>query len=195
VTGDLVSLCRSRKEETMAEAGKVPITSEKKAAVPASMRAWLPFESLREEVDRLFEDFGRGFGRFPFGHTGLALEPFWRSEGTFGPALPAFDVVEKESAFQISAELPGLDEKDVEVTLADDVLTIKGEKKEEKEEKDKNYYRSERRFGSFQRVFELPPGIDQGKIEASFQKGVLKVVLPKSAEAQKKAKKIAISAK
>ena len=160
------------------------------------MREWLPFESLREEVDRLFEDFGRGFGRFPFGRTGLVLEPFWRSEGTFGPALPAVDVVEKESAFQISAELPGLDEKDVGITLADDVLTIRIEKKEEeKEEKDKNYYRSERRFGSFQRAFELPPGIDQGRIEASFRKGVLKVVLPKSAEAQKKTKKIAISAK
>jgi HSP20 family protein len=180
----------------MAEGGaKVPVTSEKKSAVPASARAWHPFETLREEVDRLFEDFGRGFGRFPFGRGGFALEPFWRTEASFGPALPAVDVVEKENAFQISAELPGLDEKDVEVTVADDVLTIKGEKKEEKEEKDKNYYRSERRFGSFQRVFEMPSGVDQNKIEASFQKGVLKVTLPKTPEAQKKTKKIAINAK
>ena len=180
----------------MAEGGgKVPVTSVKKSAVPASSRAWHPLENLREEVDRLFEDFGRGFGNFPFGRTGTALEPFWRSEAFFGSTLPAVDVVEKESAFQISAELPGLDEKDVEVTVADDILTIMGEKRDEKEERDKNYFRSERRFGSFQRVFELPSGIDQGRIEASFQKGVLKVVLPKTAEAQKKTKKIAINAK
>jgi HSP20 family protein len=180
----------------MAEGGaKVPVTSDKKSAVPATAQTWHPLETLREEVDRLFEDFGRGFGRFPFGRTGFALEPFWRTEASFGPTLPAVDVVEKENAFEISAELPGLDEKDVEVTLADDVLTIRGEKKEEKEQKDKNYYRSERRFGSFQRVFELPPGVDQGKIEASFRNGVLKVVLPKTAEAQKKTKKIAINAK
>ena len=83
----------------------------------------------------------------------------------------------------------------IEVKVADDILTIKGEKKEEKEEKDKNYYMSERRYGSFQRSFQLPPGVDQGKIDASFQKGVLTVTLPKSPEAQQKEKKIVVKAK
>ena len=83
----------------------------------------------------------------------------------------------------------------IEVKVADDILTIKGEKKEEKEEKDKNYYMSERRYGSFQRSFQLPAGVDQSKIDASFQKGVLTVTLPKSPEAQKKEKKIAVKAK
>ncbi|HZT19832.1 MAG TPA: Hsp20/alpha crystallin family protein [Dongiaceae bacterium] len=172
---------------------KVPVRSEKASPAPSPFWARSPFESLRTEIDRLFDD----FGRFPFGfgRSGGALEPFWRSAGQGGATMPAVDVVEKENAYEISAELPGLDEKNVEVKVADDVLTISGEKKEEKEEKEKGYYRSERRFGSFQRSFELPPGVDQNKIEASFQKGVLTVTLPKSSDAQKREKKIAINAK
>jgi HSP20 family protein len=109
--------------------------------------------------------------------------------------VPAVDVVEKEKEYQLLAELPGLDEKDVEVSVADDILTIKGEKKEEKEEKAKNYYVSERRYGTFQRSFQLPAGVDAEKIEANFQKGVLTVTLPKAPEALKKEKKIAIKSK
>ena len=110
-------------------------------------------------------------------------------------SAPVVDVVEKEREYQVSAELPGLEEKDVEVSVADDMLTIKGEKKEEKEEKAKNYYLSERRYGAFQRSFRLPPGVDSAKIEANFQKGVLTVTLPKTPEAQKKEKKIEIKTK
>jgi len=176
----------------MAEAsGKVAVKTER-AAAPAP-RARHPFESLRSEIDRVFEDFGRGFG-FPFGRGAFSLEPFWRADASFGAAVPAVDVVEKADAFEITAELPGLDEKDVELKLADGILTLSGEKKEEKEEKGKDYYRAERRFGSFQRSFEVPAAVDQAKIAASFQKGVLKVTLPKSPEALKKEKKISISA-
>jgi HSP20 family protein len=183
-------------EEIMAEpAGKVTVKSGAPAPAPSASRPRHPFESLRSEIDRVFEDFGRGFGQFPFGRSSFALEPFWRAETSIGAALPAVDVVEKADGFQITAELPGLDEKDVEVKVADDVLTITGEKKEEKEEKKKDYYRSERRYGAFQRAFELPPGVDQAKIAASFQKGVLTITLPKSAEAQQKEKKIAITSK
>jgi HSP20 family protein len=178
----------------MAESGgKVTVKSEQAVPAPGG-RMRHPYETLRGEIDRVFDEFGRGFG-FPFGRAGFSLEPFWRSETSFGPNLPAVDVVEKDRAYELSAELPGLGEKDVEVKLADNVLTISGEKKEEKEEKDKDYYRSERRYGSFQRAFELPPGVDQGKIEASFQKGVLKITLPKSVEAQSKEKKIPIASK
>ena len=101
---------------------------------------------------------------------------------------------ESDKAYEITAELPGMDEKDIEVNVANGALTIKGEKKEEKEEKQKDYYVSERRYGSFERYFELPDGVDAGKIEAAFKNGVLRVTLPKTAEAQKPAKKIEVKA-
>jgi len=100
---------------------------------------WEPFESLRREVDRMFEDFGRGFG------------------------APTVDVCERENEYEITAELPGMDASNVDVKLSEGVLTIKGEKEEQNEEKQKDYHVSERRFGSFQRSFELPEGIDEDK--------------------------------
>ena len=97
-----------------------------------------------------------------------------------------------EKAYEITADLPGMDDKNIEVKAVDGVLTIKGEKQEEKEEKKKDYYLQERSFGSFQRSFGLPDGVDQDKIEASFKKGVLIVTLPKRPEAQKPTKKIEV---
>ena len=105
------------------------------------------------------------------------------------------DVCEREKEYEITAELPGMDASNIDVKLANGVLTIKGEKKEDKEEKEKDYYLSERRFGSFQRSFELPEGIDEDKIQASFEMGVLTLKLPKGAEAQKPEKKISIGTK
>jgi HSP20 family protein len=101
-------------------------------------------------------------------------------------------VVNKEKAYEITAELPGMDESNIDVKVSDGTLTIKGEKKEEKEEKEKDYYLSERRYGSFQRAFAVPDGVDTDKIDAQFKNGVLTVTLPKTAEAQKSEKKIAI---
>ncbi|TGT07127.1 Hsp20/alpha crystallin family protein, partial [Mesorhizobium sp. M8A.F.Ca.ET.213.01.1.1] len=95
------------------------------------------------------------------------------------------DLVEKDKEYEITVELPRIDEKNVEIKLANRILTLKGEKKEEKEEKDNDYYLSERRYGSFQRSFQLPEGVDADKIDATFAKGVLTVKLPKTAEAQK----------
>ncbi len=178
----------------MAEAAaKLPVKQETPA--PAATSLWEPFEALHKEVDRIFDEFTRGFGRRPLRRRFFEAEPLLRYETSFGVSAPVVDVVEKEKEYQISAELPGLEEKDVEVSVADDMLTIKGEKKEEKEEKAKNYYVSERRYGAFQRSFLLPSGVDAEKIEASFQKGVLTVTLPKTPEAQKREKKIAIKAK
>ena len=107
-------------------------------------------------------------------------------------AMPAIDVTETDKAYEIAAELPGMDEKNVEVKVADDILTIKGEKQEGKEEKTKDYHLSERSFGSFQRAFQVPSGVDTDKIDAKFSKGVLTVTLPKSTEAQKAEKKITV---
>jgi HSP20 family protein len=119
-------------------------------------------------------------------------EPFWRGgEISWGKA-PAVDIVDKDKAYEITAELPGLDESNIDVKFADGTLTIKGEKRDEKEDKQKGYYLSERRYGSFQRSFGVPDGVDADKIEANFKNGVLTVTLPKTAEAQKSEKKIAI---
>jgi HSP20 family protein len=168
---------------------KVPVKTEKSPAP----QIWQPFDSLRREVDRLFDDFGGGFWRSPFRSPLFDVAPVRRSEATYA-AMPAVDVSETEKAYEITAELPGMDEKNVEVKVANGILTIKGEKQEEKEEKKKDYYRRERSFGSFERSFQVPEEVDADKIEASFKKGVLSVMLPKSAEAQKAEKKITVKA-
>ena len=175
----------------MADTTKVPVKTEKSAAsMPQALR---PFESLRREVDRLFEDFAGGIWRSPVGRSFFDIEPAWRTQSVMS-AMPAVDVTETDKAYEINAELPGMDEKNIEVKVADDVLTIKGEKREEKEEKNRDYYLSERSFGSFQRSFQVPNGVDTDKIEASFKNGVLTVTLPKSTEAQKAEKKITVKA-
>jgi len=95
-------------------------------------------------------------------------------------------VTETDKEIEITAELPGLEEKDVQINVADNVLTIRGEKKAEKEEKDKNYRLIERSYGSFERSLELPAGVNADAIKASIAKGVLKVTVPKPAPAQSK---------
>lgn len=175
----------------MAEAiTKLPVKTEERKAT-AALRPWRPFDNLRREIDRLFEDFDGGLLRSPFGRSFFDVQPFWPRESW---AVPAVDIAETEKSYEISAELPGIDEKNIEVKFADGVLTIKGEKQEEKEEKKKDYYLSERSFGSFQRSFQVPEGVDSEKIEANFKNGVLRVTLPKNAEAQKSAKKITVKA-
>jgi HSP20 family protein len=174
----------------MAEAAtKLPTKPEAKEAERAGGER-RPLANLRREIDRLFEDFHLGWPR-PSGRTVFDVEPFWRGEISWAK-VPAVDIAEKEKEYEITAELPGMEEKNIEVKFADGILTIKGEKKEEKEEKKKDYYLSERHFGSFQRSFQVPEGVDADKIDASFKNGVLTVILPKSPEAQKREKKIAI---
>jgi HSP20 family protein len=116
------------------------------------------------------------------------------SRGLTRTNMPAVDVVESEKAYEVTAELPGIDEKNIEVKVANGILTMKGEKQEEKEEKKKDYYLQERHYGSFERSFEIPEGVDPDKIEATFKKGVLTVTLPKKVEAQKPAKKVEVKA-
>jgi len=179
----------------MAEiATKLPVKTEKKAAVPTSAtQAWWPVEGLRREIDRLFDDFGMGSWSSPFRRSIFGIEPFWRHELSWTGA-PAVDITESDKAYEVTAELPGMDEKDITVKVVNGYLTIEGEKQEEKEEKKKDYYLHERRFGSFERSFRVPEGVDADKIEASFKKGVLTLVLPKKPEAQKPAKKIDVKA-
>jgi HSP20 family protein len=154
---------------------------------------WQPFAALRNEVDRLFDSFWRGMGA---GGTPRREETeprsLWRLEGSFGLATPAIDVIEAEKEYRIKVELPGMDAGNVELTLSGDMLTIKGEKKDEREEKSESYHLSERRFGSFRRSFQLPRGVDRERVDASFDKGVLTVTLPKTAEAAAQQRKIDI---
>lgn len=140
------------------------------------------FFPLQREMNRIFDDFFRGWD----------LTPPGAAEGRFGFFQPSIDVKQNENEIAVKAELPGLDEKDIEVLLTDDALTIRGEKREEKEEKGKTYYHMERSYGSFNRVIPLPAGVDQKKVQAQFKNGVLSITLQKTQEAKAKGKKIPI---
>jgi HSP20 family protein len=178
----------------MAEtAAKLQVKTEKSEPA-APPRGWPVLSNLRQEIDRLFDDFPTVGWRSPFSRSRFDVEPFWRREWTVG-AVPPVDIVEKDSAYVITAEIPGLEEKNLDVKYSDGMLTIKGEKEESKEEKEKDYHLSERRYGSFQRSFNVPSGVDADKIQASFKNGVLTLTLPKSPDAQRKEKKIPVTAK
>src|SRR5271166_186266 len=181
-------------EDSMAKAEtKVPVTIESKPESPLTttqMQTWRPVENLRREVDRLFENFILSPFRLPFRRPAFGIEPFWTPESWV--AVPAIDFVERDNAYEVHADLPGMDEKDIEVNVAGGVLTIKGEKREDKEEKKPDFHLRERRFGSFERALRVPEGVEADKIEASFKKGVLTVTLPKTAEAQKPVKTIEV---
>ncbi|MGE0044849.1 MAG: Hsp20/alpha crystallin family protein [Hyphomonadaceae bacterium] len=123
------------------------------------------------------DHFMRSLRTRPFFSGGFDVSPFFAANAFPNPAV---DVVETEKVYEITVELPGVDEKDVEITHSDGVLTIKGRKSEEQETKRKDYYVSERRFGSFERSFRMPDLVDEEKIAAEYDHGVLKISLPKA---------------
>jgi HSP20 family protein len=124
---------------------------------------------LHREIDRLFNEFAQGMG--PNGQQNL---------------VPSIEVSETDKAIEVSAEMPGLERKDVEISIEDDTLTIRGEKKIEENHKDKNVQHSERTYGVFLRVLQLPPGIDPSSVQATMSNGVLKITIPKPARAEPK---------
>lgn len=158
-----------------------------------------PFESffremdtLHKEMDRLFEDFWKGSGR----HS-MMTTPWHSMLGapwSQGELMPRVDETEDDKAFHVRVELPGMDKEDVDITLSNGMLMIRGEKKREDEEKGKDFYRKERSFGVFRRTLPIPVDVDEKAIEASFDKGVLSIELPKSEEARKKITHIDIKA-
>jgi HSP20 family protein len=152
-----------------------------------------PLAGLRGEIDRLFDDFSANLPRLPFGRRDL--EPFRRFQTSLGVAAPAIDLVEKENEFELTAELPGMEERDIELFVAGGVLTIRGQKREQREERRADYYVSERRYGSFQRSFQLPEDADVEQIAASFRRGVLTITLPKAPKVKRQQRKIAIRAR
>ena len=138
-----------------------------------------PAVSLQREMNRLFDDF---FTRDFF------VEPF-RGIGEWRPAL---DVAETETSVIVKADLPGLEAKDIDVSLRGDILTIKGEKKAENEEKTKSYHRVERHYGSFERSVRLPATVKADQVEASFKAGVLHIEMPKTEESKQKSIQIKV---
>jgi len=137
-----------------------------------------PFYALHDQIDRLFDDFTRGFGM-----------PTLANDRGFG--WPSIDVKEDDKRFCVEAELPGMDNKDVEVTLTENVLTIRGEKRVEQEDSKRHY--SERYFGQFERRIPFGTEVDADAVKASFKNGVLKVEVPKAARAQERARRIEVS--
>jgi HSP20 family protein len=171
------------------DTSRIPVETDKSA--PSALRQRRPFESLRHEIDRLFDDFGIGTWRSPFRSSFFDMDPFRRAKTAFS-GMPAVDVTETEKGYKVVAELPGMDDKNIEVKIANGMLTIKGEKREERQEEKQDYFVRERSFGSFERSFSVPDGVDLDNVDASFKKGVLTVTLPKTAEAQKAEKKITV---
>jgi HSP20 family protein len=144
-----------------------------------------PLETLRHGWDRAMESFP---GSWPFG-KGFDRASFWHR---FSGDEPIADIVEHEDKYEIALELPGVEEKDIHVRLSNGSLTVRGEKHGEREEKRKDYYLSERSFGSFQRTFRVPDGVDADKVTAEFKNGLLTVMLPKTQEAQQREKRIPV---
>ena len=142
-----------------------------------------PFAAMRAEMDRVLDSF---LGR------GVLESPRWPGPAWTEPSFPDVDVRDTGKEIVVEAELPGMEEKDVSLTLNDGVLTLRGEKKSERDEKKDNYHITERSFGSFQRSFRFGDAVDPEKVTASFEKGVLRVTLGKRAEAVKAEKRIPI---
>jgi HSP20 family protein len=146
---------------------QVPV---KTGAAAAARPGFGLFGSLQREIDRLFEDFTPNFGA-GYGPTEVKCK---------------MDLAETKDGLELTVELPGLEEKDVNVSFADGVLTVSGEKKFETEQKDKNYHFVERGYGSFSRAIALPDGVNADQIKADLNKGVLKVTVPTPAKAEPK---------
>ena len=134
-----------------------------------ALMPWTGMTSLRKDMDRLFDRF---------------VEPAWPEMPMLSEWEPTVDISEDKDTVTVTAELPGVEQKDIAVSLQDGVLTIKGEKQTEKEEKGKRYHRVERSYGSFYRAVRLPAAVEAGKVAAAFKDGVVTITLPKAPEAK-----------
>ncbi len=167
---------------------RLPITKkEKTSPAPAP---WRPLLGLQREINQIFDQVDRNWR--PFVQRSIDWNPVARMEASW--SSPAVDIVDKHTSYEVTAEVPGMAAENLEVKLVDNHLVIKGEKKESREETEGGSHLSERYYGAFERNFRVPDGVDSGKIEAALKDGVLTVVLPKTAEAVKPAKKIEIKA-
>lgn len=163
----------------MNDVTNVPVTRARSAHSLLDRPFGEPLSWLRTEIDRLFDDYGPARSIFNFGTRPLA-------------PVPALDLVDDEKSYRLTAELPGLTEKDINVSVSDGALRISGEKKEEEERKENGYLLSERRYGSFERQVSLPADVKSDAIKAQFKDGVLTVTLAKDEKSPARPRKIAI---
>ena len=170
---------------------KSETAAQEKEAQLVESSVFKPLFALRHQIDELMED---ALGRL---QTFQMPSIEWPSLATDEPesSIARFDFSEDDKAVTVIAEVPGMSEEDIEIVVEDGMLTIKGEKKSEREKKGKNYYLSERKFGSFSRAFRLPEGVLEDQISADFDKGILKVTMPKAVVAKKAAKRISLTPK
>ncbi len=145
---------------------------------------WDPFHELNTITDRMNRLFQDSFGQTGRGEEGLVTANF----------VPAVDIYEDEHSVTVKMEVPGIEQKDIDVRLENNTLTVRGERKFEKDEKEENFHRIERRYGSFYRAFTLPNTLDPDKVQADYDNGVLKIKLAKKAEAKPKQIKVNIGA-
>jgi HSP20 family protein len=156
------------------------VPSRKNEERSLAQRGGDPLSHLRNQINRVFDDF--------FGESWLA--PRRKMAAGFWPQV---DVTETDKEIKVSADIPGVEPKDIDVSVEDGMLIIKGEKKYEREEKEKGQHRMERSYGSFERTIELPAVVDESKAKAEFKKGVLRLTLPKRPGAPSRRKKIPVT--
>lgn len=157
------------------------VPSKRSEERPLSERSGDPFNYLRSQINRVFDDFWGESSLMP--HHQMAATGF----------SPQVDITETDKEVKVCAEIPGVDSKDIDVSVEDGTLTIKGEKKYEREQNEKGQYRMERSYGAFERTIALPAEVDESKAKAEFKKGVLKLTLPKRPGAASRRKKIPVS--
>lgn len=158
------------------------------AETPASTDMWAPLSALRQEIDRMFDEFNFGrWSRPDWKHGKLMPKGLWSS-------VPVADLVEDDEGYHLTMELPGLEPEDIQIKVTDSMISLSGEKTEEHKEEKKDYHLSERHYGSFKRSFSLPHGVNADTITASLAKGVLTLTMPKTAEAKKSERKIEVKA-
>lgn len=172
---------KSESEETKEEHGIQPFTGIQQSVT-----------TLRQEMDRVFDEFTRHWTVSPFHRRVFDWEPLRRMERASGVMMPDIDVAEGEEAIRVSAELPGMEEKDINVEVTEDTLTISGEKREEREEKDEDHHLSERRYGAFKRTLRVPDTVASSKVSAEMKNGILTITLPKTEKAKQKPKKVSV---
>lgn len=166
------------------------IQVKREPATPATNLDWpAGFTALRQNINRLFDDFG-----WPDFRSMMSIPIPTLALNTAFPVAPPMDLVERDGEYEVQAELPGLGLDDVEVSVSEGMLNIKGEKSTERKEDKAGYHLQERSFGEFRRSFRLPASVEADKIEASMKDGILKVKLPKSAQAKEQERKIEVKA-
>ena len=171
-------------------------TPETEAPVPTvpTRETQHPLMTLRQDVDQLFDGFFKGFSFGPFGRA-FEVDPFRKMETHLRAPekmMPKADIVETDKAFVLTAEMPGMAEDDIEVTLTDERLTIKGEKKAEVNEEHDNVHLMERHYGTVIRTFPVPDAVMGDKVDAAFDKGVLTITMPKKKNTTPKTRKIKV---